>query len=286
MLAWCGINTHSRSINLKMDPRFKVIPSLQKFSIKVNTTSPLQESIRCSSHCAREILNKPHQKPSFPLYLASLSTATTIQRLWNDCNLLREDGFRYGDYVEQLTHLLFLKMAHEQTQPPSQAWNCIQHPVTNAPSASSGSKTVPWKTPRTRPTSTSWPRRSSRTWNPRSCSSRPSWRPLESAIRVFSKTNQVGYNRCKLRLVSSRIEGNIWRHRLCGCIPQFFSCSSSCSCPCPPVARQIRPRPRLRRVKKGNSAQSLVGLTTRPPLMPLLAGLGMCTTTGSFSVRF
>src|SRR6266568_3808230 len=41
-----------------------------------------------------------------------------VQKLWNYCNILRDDGMSYGDYVEQLTYLLFLKMAHERTQPP------------------------------------------------------------------------------------------------------------------------------------------------------------------------
>jgi type I restriction enzyme M protein len=41
-----------------------------------------------------------------------------VQKLWNYCNVLRDDGLSYGDYLEQLTYLLFLKMAHEQTQPP------------------------------------------------------------------------------------------------------------------------------------------------------------------------
>src|SRR3954447_5071695 len=41
-----------------------------------------------------------------------------VQKLWNYRNLLRDDGLSYGDYVEQLTFLLFLKMAHERTQPP------------------------------------------------------------------------------------------------------------------------------------------------------------------------
>ena len=41
-----------------------------------------------------------------------------VQKLWSYCNLLRDDGLSYGDYVEQLTCLVFLKMAHEQTQPP------------------------------------------------------------------------------------------------------------------------------------------------------------------------
>src|SRR5437764_840211 len=39
-----------------------------------------------------------------------------VQRLWNYCNVLRDDGVSYSDYVEQLTYLLFLKMAHEQEQ--------------------------------------------------------------------------------------------------------------------------------------------------------------------------
>ena len=41
-----------------------------------------------------------------------------VQKLWNYCNILRDDGLSYGDYVEQLTFLLFLKMAHERTLPP------------------------------------------------------------------------------------------------------------------------------------------------------------------------
>ncbi len=41
-----------------------------------------------------------------------------IDKLWSYCNLLRDDGLSYGDYLEQLTYLLFLKMAHERTQPP------------------------------------------------------------------------------------------------------------------------------------------------------------------------
>jgi type I restriction enzyme M protein len=41
-----------------------------------------------------------------------------VQKLWNYCNVLRDDGMSYGDYVEQLTYLLFLKMADERTQAP------------------------------------------------------------------------------------------------------------------------------------------------------------------------
>lgn len=45
-------------------------------------------------------------------------SAIIVQRLWNYCHVLRDDGVSYGDYVEQLTYLLFLKMADEQTRPP------------------------------------------------------------------------------------------------------------------------------------------------------------------------
>jgi type I restriction enzyme M protein len=39
---------------------------------------------------------------------------TLVRRLWQYCNILRDDGLSYPDYVEQLTYLLFLKMADEQ----------------------------------------------------------------------------------------------------------------------------------------------------------------------------
>ncbi len=45
-------------------------------------------------------------------------SSALINKLWNYCQILRDDGLSYGDYVEQLTFLLFLKMAHERTQPP------------------------------------------------------------------------------------------------------------------------------------------------------------------------
>jgi type I restriction enzyme M protein len=44
--------------------------------------------------------------------------AHLVQKLWNYCNILRDDGLSYGDYVEQLTFLLFLKMADEQSRSP------------------------------------------------------------------------------------------------------------------------------------------------------------------------
>jgi type I restriction enzyme M protein len=42
-----------------------------------------------------------------------MDSSTIIQRVWSYCNVLRDDGMSYGDYLEQLTYLLFLKMADE-----------------------------------------------------------------------------------------------------------------------------------------------------------------------------
>ncbi len=47
-----------------------------------------------------------------------MTTATIVQRVWNYCHTLRDDGVSYGDYLEQLTYLLFLKMADEYSKPP------------------------------------------------------------------------------------------------------------------------------------------------------------------------
>ena len=47
-----------------------------------------------------------------------MNPASIVQKLWNYCNVLRDDGMSYGDYVEQLTCLLFLKMADERTKAP------------------------------------------------------------------------------------------------------------------------------------------------------------------------
>ncbi len=50
--------------------------------------------------------------------MSTNGSAAIVQKLWNYCNVLRDDGMSYGDYVEQLTYLLFLKMADERTKQP------------------------------------------------------------------------------------------------------------------------------------------------------------------------
>jgi type I restriction enzyme M protein len=44
--------------------------------------------------------------------------ASIVSRVWSFCTTLRDDGVGYGDYLEQLTYLIFLKMADEYARPP------------------------------------------------------------------------------------------------------------------------------------------------------------------------
>src|SRR6202023_3302397 len=47
-----------------------------------------------------------------------MNTASIVSRVWSFCTTLRDDGVSYGDYLEQLTYLIFLKMADEYAKPP------------------------------------------------------------------------------------------------------------------------------------------------------------------------
>ena len=47
-----------------------------------------------------------------------MSTAPIVSKVWSFCTTLRDDGVSYGDYLEQLTYLIFLKMADEYAKPP------------------------------------------------------------------------------------------------------------------------------------------------------------------------
>jgi hypothetical protein len=46
--------------------------------------------------------------------LRTIKMSDIVQKLWGFCHTLRHDGVDYGDYIEQLTYLLFLKMAEER----------------------------------------------------------------------------------------------------------------------------------------------------------------------------
>lgn len=60
----------------------------------------------------------------------SNTTSTIISKVWGMCNPLRDDGVSYGDYLEQLTYLIFLKMSDEYARPPYQKATGIPAGVT------------------------------------------------------------------------------------------------------------------------------------------------------------
>ncbi len=47
------------------------------------------------------------------------SPTALVQKLWNDCNILLDDGLSYGDYVEQLTQQLFQPNIFFRSRPAS-----------------------------------------------------------------------------------------------------------------------------------------------------------------------
>lgn len=46
------------------------------------------------------------------------NSASIVSKVWSFCTVLKDDGVSYGDYLEQLTYLIFLKMADEYSKPP------------------------------------------------------------------------------------------------------------------------------------------------------------------------
>ncbi len=46
------------------------------------------------------------------------NASAIVSKVWGLCNPLRDDGVSYGDYLEQLTYLIFLKMSDEYSRPP------------------------------------------------------------------------------------------------------------------------------------------------------------------------
>ena len=74
--------------------------------------STLLERIR-SRECQERERQEEKQKEG-----SRMNTASIVSRVWSFCTTLRDDGVSYGDYLEQLTYLIFLKMADEYARPP------------------------------------------------------------------------------------------------------------------------------------------------------------------------
>src|SRR5215467_13122151 len=59
--------------------------------------------------------------------------STLVQKVWNYAHVLKDDGLAFMDYTEQITYLLFLKMAWEQRQaganeiPSRYTWGALKN---------------------------------------------------------------------------------------------------------------------------------------------------------------
>jgi len=58
-------------------------------------------------------INRKNQILTRNLFSSMTTTTDIVQKLWNLCNVLRDDGVSYMQYTTELTYLLFLKMAEE-----------------------------------------------------------------------------------------------------------------------------------------------------------------------------
>ena len=78
-------------------------------------------------------------------------THDIVGKLWNLCNVLKDDGVTYHQYVTELTYLLFLKMAKETGQEQGIPWTpqgcsqpgtdqseCRPSPIRTSPTRSAG----------------------------------------------------------------------------------------------------------------------------------------------------
>jgi type I restriction enzyme M protein len=72
--------------------------------------------------------------------------STIISKVWNFAHVLRDDGVGYGDYLEQITYLLFLKMADELNQPPYNKGLHFPHIKDAEGQEISGGETCDWTT--------------------------------------------------------------------------------------------------------------------------------------------
>ena len=114
-----------------------------------------------------------------------------VDKLWSYCNVLRDDGVGVIEYTEQLTYLLFLKMAHEratrklnpqQIVPAEYSWQRLLD--------AEGDRARGRPTPRSSSASRSSPARSARSSARRRTGSRT--RPSSSGSSSTSSTRRTG----------------------------------------------------------------------------------------------
>ena len=131
-----------------------------------------------------------------------------VQKLWNLCNVLRDDGITYHQYVTELTYLLFLKMAketeHEEPAPQGLRWDDLRSETASS-SSSSTEAAAPPRHPRLAAgcrRSSPTPRPRSRADEPRTSSSTPSTARLVQ--REGTKASATSTRVCSRRTPSEK----------------------------------------------------------------------------------
>ena len=81
---------------------------------KEKTLTPVEEaylqSLRAAEKKSKPNRKRERKKPE--------QTSSIISKVWIMCGPMRDDSVSYGDYLEQLTCLIFLKMSDEYSRPP------------------------------------------------------------------------------------------------------------------------------------------------------------------------
>src|SRR5690606_6085971 len=75
-----------------------------------------------------------------------MTESSIISKVWNFANVLRDDGVGYGDYLEQITYLLFLKMADELNKPPYNKGLAFPHLKDIEGKEQQGAEVCDWQT--------------------------------------------------------------------------------------------------------------------------------------------
>lgn len=59
----------------------------------------------------------------------SNNASSVVSKIWAFCNTLHYDGVGYGDYLEQVAYLLFLKVADKYSKPPARSQNLLAQKI-------------------------------------------------------------------------------------------------------------------------------------------------------------
>ena len=113
-----SLETEARLVAKAQEQGLSIDAFLERLSERRRDAGARHQRRRSSTPSPVSWRARQPSPPGHPQRLMSSPASNLVNKVWNYCNLLRDDGVSYGDYVEQLTYLLFLKMDYERTRPP------------------------------------------------------------------------------------------------------------------------------------------------------------------------